>query len=152
MSVSLRLRRMGRKQHPIFGLVAADSRAPRDGRFIEDLGRYEPVSEPAIVKIDAARVIYWLSQGAQPSHTVHNLLQREGYESLNEVREEGLGQGLEQGLARGKRDVLFKLIARAGSELTAVQRQVVEECRDPATLDLWIDRALSGQTVEEILG
>ena len=78
MSVSLRLRRMGRKQHPIFGLVAADSRAPRDGRFIEDLGRYEPVSEPAIVKIDAARVIYWLSQGAQPSHTVHNLLQREG--------------------------------------------------------------------------
>jgi len=96
--------------------------------------------------------------------TLRNLLQREGYESLNEVREEGLGQGLEQGLARGieqgreqglvqgKRDVLFKLIARGGPELTAVQRQVVEECRDPATLDLWIDRALSGQTVEEILG
>ncbi|MGB3545124.1 30S ribosomal protein S16, partial [Rubrivirga sp.] len=78
MSVKLRFRRMGRRKLPIFGLVAADSRSPRDGRFIEDLGRYEPVSEPAMVKIDAERVIYWLGQGAQPSHTVRNLLQKEG--------------------------------------------------------------------------
>ena len=78
MSVSLRMRRMGRRKHPIFGLVAADSRSPRDGKYIEDLGRYEPVAEPATVTLAADRIVYWLSQGAQPSDTVRNLLQKEG--------------------------------------------------------------------------
>ena len=78
MSVKLRFRRMGRKQHPVFGLVATDARSPRDGRFIEDLGRYEPVTEPARVKFNADRILYWLGQGAQPSDTVRNLLQKEG--------------------------------------------------------------------------
>ena len=78
MSVKLRFRRMGRKQHPVFGLVATDARSPRDGRFIEDLGRYEPVAEPARVKFNADRILYWLGQGAQPSDTVRNLLQKEG--------------------------------------------------------------------------
>ena len=78
MSVKLRFRRMGRKKLPVFGLVATDSRSPRDGRFIEDLGRYEPVAEPATVKLEADRIVYWLSQGAQPSDTVRNLLQKEG--------------------------------------------------------------------------
>ncbi len=78
MSVKLRFRRMGRKKLPVFGLVATDSRSPRDGRFIEDLGRYEPVTEPNVIKFDADRILYWLSQGAQPSHTVRNLLQKEG--------------------------------------------------------------------------
>ena len=78
MSVKLRFRRMGRKKLPVFGLVATDSRSPRDGRFIEDLGRYEPVAEPATVSLEADRIVYWLSQGAQPSDTVRNLLQKEG--------------------------------------------------------------------------
>ena len=78
MSVKLRFRRMGRRKAPVFGLVATDSRSPRDGRFIEDLGRYEPVAEPSTFKVDAERVIYWLGQGAQPSDTVRNLLQKEG--------------------------------------------------------------------------
>ena len=78
MSVKLRFRRMGRKQLPVFGLVATDSRSSRDGRFIEDLGRYEPVAEPSTFKVNADRVIYWLGQGAQPSDTVRNLLQKEG--------------------------------------------------------------------------
>jgi len=88
--------------------------------------------------------------------TLRNLLQREGYESLDAVREEGVAagreQGLEQGLVQGKREVLFRLIARAGLELTEEQRQALETCDDPETLDRWIDRALSDQTVEEILG
>lgn len=78
MSVKLRFRRMGRKKLPVYGLVATDSRSPRDGRFIEDLGRYEPVADPAVVRLDADRIVYWLSQGAQPSDTVRNLLQKEG--------------------------------------------------------------------------
>lgn len=78
MAVKLRLRRMGRKQHPIFSLVATDARSPRDGRFIEDLGRYEPVADPAVVRLNDDRILYWLGVGAQPSDTVRNLLSREG--------------------------------------------------------------------------
>lgn len=78
MAVKLRLRRMGRKKRPVYALVAADARAPRDGKFIEDLGRYEPLNGSDLTKIDADRVIYWLGQGAQPSDTVRDLLSREG--------------------------------------------------------------------------
>ncbi|GAB5537153.1 MAG: hypothetical protein Rubg2KO_34020 [Rubricoccaceae bacterium] len=78
MSVKLRFRRMGRRKQPVYSLVATDSRSPRDGRFIEDLGRYEPVLEPATVTFNEDRIIYWLGQGAQPSNTVRNLLQKEG--------------------------------------------------------------------------
>ena len=74
MAVKLRLRRMGRKKRPIYGLVAADSRSPRDGRFIEDLGRYNPLAEPATVELKRERVLYWLDQGAQPSDRVKSLL------------------------------------------------------------------------------
>src|SRR5690554_4887014 len=78
MAVKLRMRRLGRKKRPIFALVAADSRSPRDGRFIEDLGRYEPINEPAQVSLKEDRILYWLQQGAQPSHTVRNLLSKQG--------------------------------------------------------------------------
>jgi len=78
MAVKLRLRRMGRKKLPIYALVAADARSPRDGRYIEDLGRYEPLSEPATVRLKEDRILYWLGEGAQPSHTVRNLLSGQG--------------------------------------------------------------------------
>ena len=78
MAVRLRLRRMGRKKLPIYALVAADARSPRDGRYIEDLGRYEPLSEPATVRLKEDRILYWLGEGAQPSHTVRNLLSGQG--------------------------------------------------------------------------
>jgi small subunit ribosomal protein S16 len=78
MAVKLRLRRMGRKKRPVYAIVAADARSPRDGRFIEDLGRYEPVAEPMRVSLNEDRVLYWLQQGAQPSDTVRNLLSQEG--------------------------------------------------------------------------
>lgn len=78
MAVKIRLRRMGRRKHPVFALVAADGRSPRDGRFIEDLGRYEPIREPATVSLKEDRILYWLQQGAQPSDTVRNLLSRQG--------------------------------------------------------------------------
>jgi small subunit ribosomal protein S16 len=69
---------MGRKRRPIYGIVAADARSPRDGRYIEDLGRYKPIAEPAVVELNAERVHYWLDQGAQPTDTVRNILSREG--------------------------------------------------------------------------
>lgn len=69
---------MGRRKRPVFAVVAADERSPRDGRFIEDLGRYNPIMEPAEVELNEERVLYWLKQGAQPSETVRSLLSREG--------------------------------------------------------------------------
>ena len=78
MAVKLRLRRMGRKKLPIWAVVVADVRSPRDGRFIEDLGRYYPLEEPARVELKDERVMYWLSVGAQPTATVRSLLSKQG--------------------------------------------------------------------------
>ena len=69
---------MGRKKIPVFSIVATDSRNARDGRYIEDLGRYYPLEQPAEVRIEEDRVIYWLNQGAQPSNTVRSLLHKRG--------------------------------------------------------------------------
>lgn len=69
---------MGRKKIPVFSIVATDSRNARDGRYIEDLGRYYPLEQPAEVQLDEERVIYWLNEGAQPSDTVRSLLRKRG--------------------------------------------------------------------------
>jgi small subunit ribosomal protein S16 len=76
--VKIRLRRMGAKKRPFYRLVVADARSPRDGRFIEQLGFYDPLTEPATVRIDEERVARWLAQGAQPSDAARTLLKREG--------------------------------------------------------------------------
>jgi small subunit ribosomal protein S16 len=78
MAVKLRLMRMGKKKQPTYRVVAADSHSPRDGRFIEILGTYEPRAEPSVVKIDNARAVKWLSEGAQPTDTVAKLLAQSG--------------------------------------------------------------------------
>ena len=76
--VKLRLKRTGRKKAPIYKIVAADSRAPRDGRFIEAVGTYNPGANPAKVELMEERVFYWLKCGATPTFTVKNLLSRQG--------------------------------------------------------------------------
>ena len=78
MAVKIRLKRMGSKRNPFYRVVVADSRAPRDGRFIEKVGTYNPVVEPAEVKFYEELVLKWLADGAQPSDTVRNLLSQEG--------------------------------------------------------------------------
>jgi len=76
--VRLRLTRGGRHKRPFYRIVAADSRKPRDGRYIEVLGTYDPLKSPAVVEIKQERVLEWLKQGAQPSVTVHHLLKKAG--------------------------------------------------------------------------
>ena len=80
---------MGRKKRPIYAVVAADARSPRDGRFIEDLGRYHAVEEPATVELQKDRVLYWLEQGAQPSDTVKSLLSDQGIMLTLHLRRKG---------------------------------------------------------------
>ena len=78
MAVKIRLRRMGAKKAPFYHIVVADSRYPRDGRFIEELGYYDPTKEPSVVKIDGDKAKEWIANGAQPTDTVKALLKKEG--------------------------------------------------------------------------
>ncbi|MFZ5352593.1 MAG: 30S ribosomal protein S16 [Bacillota bacterium] len=78
MAVKIRLRRMGAKKAPFYRVVVADSRSPRDGKFIEEIGYYNPITEPAEIKIDAEKAQKWLKDGAQPSDTVKSLLKKSG--------------------------------------------------------------------------
>ena len=78
MAVKIRLRRMGAKKAPFYRVVVADSRYPRDGRFIEEIGTYNPLTEPADIKIDAEKAQKWLGNGAQPTDTVKVLLKKSG--------------------------------------------------------------------------
>ena len=78
MAVKIRLRRMGAKTAPFYSIVVADSRYPRDGRFIEELGYYDPTKEPSVLKVDDEKAKSWIANGAQPTDTVKALLKKNG--------------------------------------------------------------------------
>ena len=78
MAVKIRLRRMGAKKAPVYRIVVADSRFPRDGRFIEEIGFYNPLQDPAEIRVDAEKAQKWIANGAQPTDTVKALLKKAG--------------------------------------------------------------------------
>ena len=78
MAVKIRLRRMGAKKAPFYRIVVADSRYPRDGRFIEEIGYYDPMQEPSVVKVDPEKAKDWMAKGAQPTDTVKALFKKHG--------------------------------------------------------------------------
>lgn len=78
MSTRIRLRRLGAKKRPYYRVVVADQRSPRDGRFIENIGRYQPMDDPSVIEIDEERALHWLRVGAQPSNTVRVLMTKVG--------------------------------------------------------------------------
>lgn len=89
MAVKIRLKRMGAKKAPFYRVVVADSRSPRDGRFIEEIGTYNPVTQPAQINIDEEKAIKWLQTGAQPSDTVKNLFSKTGIlKKVHEIKHE----------------------------------------------------------------
>jgi small subunit ribosomal protein S16 len=81
LAVKLRLTRVGSKKNPVYRIVAADSRSPRDGKFIEIVGRYNPQTDPSTIEFDEAKVKDWLSKGAQPSSAVQSLLKAKNFDS-----------------------------------------------------------------------
>lgn len=87
MATKIRLKRMGAKKAPFYRIVVADSRSPRDGRFVEEIGYYDPLKKPAIIKVDKEKALEWLQKGAQPSETVKSLFQKAG------VLEKAAGEG-----------------------------------------------------------
>ena len=94
MAVKLRLMRMGKKKQPTYRIVAADSRSPRDGRFIEIIGHYDARRDPSVIKVDNERAVHWLQNGAQPTETVGKLLTLSG--AMAQLKGEPLPAGAEQ--------------------------------------------------------
>jgi len=92
LSVKLRLRRMGKKKQPLYKVVAADSRSPRDGKFLESIGLYNPLTDPSIIEIKEDRALYWLGVGAQPTETVKSLLSKKGILLKRELIRKGLSE------------------------------------------------------------
>lgn len=90
MSVKLRLRRMGKKKQPFYKIVAADARSPRDGKFLEAVGTYNPMSQPHAILLKEDRVLYWLGVGAQPTDTVRSILRQTGVSLKKELQKRGL--------------------------------------------------------------
>jgi small subunit ribosomal protein S16 len=78
MATRIRLKRLGAKKRPYYRVVVADQRSPRDGRFIENIGKYHPMEDPSLIEIDEERALYWLGVGAQPSNTVRVLMTKIG--------------------------------------------------------------------------
>lgn len=139
--IRIRLRRVGAKKQPSYRIVVADSRSPRDGRFIEKIGFYNPRTEPATMEIDEARALYWLSQGAQPSDPVRHILDRIGTlgryerlragETVDALADEAAAQAEVRGEVdpRTRRDdltearVLAKAKSRAEAEIEATKAE-----------------------------
>jgi small subunit ribosomal protein S16 len=90
MAVRIRLKRMGAHKSPFYRIVVSDSRSPRDGRFIEEIGTYNPVAQPALLNIDAAKATQWIANGAQASDTVRSLLRKAGVlKQIHESKQQG---------------------------------------------------------------
>lgn len=92
MAVKLRLRRIGKKKQPMYKVVAADSRFPRDGKFLEAIGLYNPLTNPSTIEIKEDRAMYWLNVGAQPTDTVKSLLRQKGLILKRELQRKGLAE------------------------------------------------------------
>jgi small subunit ribosomal protein S16 len=90
LAVKLRLRRIGKKKQPMYKVVAADARAPRDGKFLESVGLYNPLTNPHTLELKEDRVLYWLGVGAQPTDTVMSLFRQQGITLKRELKKKGL--------------------------------------------------------------
>jgi small subunit ribosomal protein S16 len=120
MTTRIRLRRMGSNKRPFYRVVVADQRAPRDGRFIEAIGKYHPLNDPSLIEIDEDRALHWLRVGAQPSNQVRNLMSRVGiWERFVAERPTAL-KGLKPAKDRTEKPKLSKKAqARAVEQATA---------------------------------
>ena len=136
MAVRLRLRRMGRKKRPFYRIVAADQRAPRDGRFIEVVGQYDPLQKPQKVELKEDRIFYWLANGAQPSTTVRSLLRNQGIWFRLDLKARGLTDEQIEGemqrwqetkAAREKRREAAEIQARSKKEKEKKKEEQVEK-------------------------
>jgi small subunit ribosomal protein S16 len=122
MTTRIRLRRMGSNKRPFFRVVVADQRSPRDGRFIENIGKYHPLEDPSVIEIDQDRALHWLRVGAQPSNQVRNLMHKVGI--WDEFVKERPSAALEPAKQRSPKAKLSKK-AKQKAEAAAAEPEAV---------------------------
>jgi small subunit ribosomal protein S16 len=133
MSTRIRLRRMGSNKRPFYRVVVADQRAPRDGRFIEAIGKYHPLNDPSLIEIDEDRAIHWLRVGAQPSNQVRNLMSKVGiWERFVAERPSAL-KGLKPVKDRTEKPKLSKKAQAKAAEEPAGDAPAAEAPDEPTT-------------------
>jgi small subunit ribosomal protein S16 len=141
LAVKLRLRRMGKKKQPIYKIVAADSRSPRDGKFLEAVGFYNPLTNPHTLDLKEDRILYWLNVGAQPSSTVKSLLRQKGITLKKELMSKGLDeekikseidnwQKIKEASSKKKTEKKLSRKAKAKQETEASSEKVEEKVED----------------------
>lgn len=133
MAVKIRMKRLGAKKRPFYRIVVADERSPRDGKFIEEIGYYNPISEPKVFKIDSERVEYWMGVGAKPTTTVARLLKTDFEDLAKKVEEKKkveaekrAKEAEERRIAREKAEAEAEAKAKAEAE-EAVEEETTEE-------------------------
>jgi small subunit ribosomal protein S16 len=133
MSTRIRLRRMGAKKRPFYRVVVADQRSPRDGRFIENIGKYHPLEDPSVIEIDEERALHWLRTGAQPSDQVRNLLSKIGiWEKFAAERPSVSGAGSVKPEKPAKEKLSKKARQRAAAAETAPAVEQAPAAQEPA--------------------
>jgi len=131
MAVRIRLTRKGKKKQPTYRVIVADGRSPRDGRYIEQIGRYDPRQEPSIVEIDNDRAAYWLSVGAQPSDAVRKLLEISGALEARPVKAKDAKVHVVDEAAQAE-DAVDDAAVIAAAEAAATADEVVDESAEAA--------------------
>ncbi len=134
MSVRLRLQRHGAKKNPFYRVVATDQRAPRDGRFIEILGTYNPLPDPPEIRLDRERVEYWLGVGAQPSNTVRSLIRKMNRgEPVIDLSEEGAEAAAKAAKAAARKQAKEEARKQAAEEAAKKAKEAEEEAKAEET-------------------
>lgn len=134
MATKIRLQRRGRKDYPFYHIVIADSRAPRDGKFIEKIGTYNPNLNPAVVNLDFEKALYWLNVGAQPTDTARNILSREGV-LLKKHLQGGVKKGAFNEAEAEKKFEAWKADKRKGLETIVNKEQAAARAAEKARLE-----------------
>ena len=144
MAVKLRLRRMGKKKQPIYKVVAADTRSPRDGKFIEALGLYNPLTDPHTIEIKEDRVLYWLDNGAQPTNTVKSLLRQQGITLKRELGRKGLdAEKVEAEMEN------WKKLKEASSKKKSTKKKSKKQAAEEKTVETVVEKKAEETAVEE---
>jgi len=139
MATRIRLRRMGANKRPFYRVVVADQRSPRDGRFIENIGKYHPLEDPSLIEIDGDRALHWLRVGAQPSDQVRNLMMKVGiWDTFVAERPSAAGQVRERDVTPDEPKLSKKAVAKAAAaaEEAAAPPPAVEEAAPAADANL----------------
>lgn len=134
MATKIRLQRRGRKDYPFYHIVIADSRAPRDGKFIEKIGTYNPNLNPAVVNLDFEKALYWLNVGAQPTDTARNILSREGV-LLKKHLQGGVKKGAFNEAEAEKKFEAWKADKQKGLETIVNKEQAAAKAAEKARLE-----------------